>query len=65
MHHDPSQLALVHSNLAALQADEEGESGQSRSQGGTFTFKRSDPNLDITEIGEIHSDNGTMEAEGV
>ena len=27
--------------------------------------RRSDPDLDITEIGEIRSDDGTMEAEGV
>ena len=27
--------------------------------------RRSDPDLDITEIGDIRSDDGTMEAEGV
>ena len=49
--------------LSALQAGEEAESGRSGSQGGALRAapspsRRSDPDLDITEIGDIRSDDG-------
>ena len=48
----------MHCNLAAFQADEEAGSRRSGSRGAPSPSRRSDPDLDITEIGDICSNDG-------
>ena len=55
----------MHSNLAALQADEEEESDEADLKAAPSPSRRSDPDLDITEIGDIALTTDSMEAEGV
>ena len=51
--------------LAALQADEEAESDEAELKAAPSPSRSSDPDLDITETGDIALTTGSMEAEGV